>query len=97
METVEIFGSGALIMKYFRTPFLAFFLSLVFLAPAYAAADLCTSAVISQTDASNGSGTMPSWSGSAAPSTIDDAGRALQGPIAQLWRLGLMLRISVIM
>lgn len=52
---------------------------------AWAAADLCTSAVISQTDASNGSGTMPSWSGSAAPSTIDDAGRALQGAVAREW------------
>jgi hypothetical protein len=41
--------------------------------------------VFSQTDASNGTGTMPSWLGSAAPSTIDDAGRALQGAIKREW------------
>jgi hypothetical protein len=28
---------------------------------------------------------MPSWDGSAAPSTIDDAGRALQGAITREW------------
>lgn len=43
------------------------------------------SATFSQTDASNNSGTMPSWSGSAAPSTLDDAGRALQGAITREW------------
>lgn len=48
-------------------------------------ADLGNTAVISPTDASNGSGTHPSWLGSAAPSTIDDAGRALQGAVAREW------------
>lgn len=48
-------------------------------------ADLGNTAVISPTDASNGSGTMPSWLGSAAPSTLDDAGRALQGAVAREW------------
>lgn len=43
------------------------------------------SAVFSQTDASNQTGTMPSWSGSAAPSTLDDAGRALQGAVTREW------------
>lgn len=43
------------------------------------------SATFSQTDASNNSGTMPSWSGSAAPSTLDDAGRALQGAATREW------------
>lgn len=48
-------------------------------------ADLGNTSVISPTDASNGSGTMPSWLGSAAPSTLDDAGRALQGAVAREW------------
>lgn len=48
-------------------------------------ADLGNTSVISPTDASNGSGTMPSWLGSAAPSTLDDAGRALQGATAREW------------
>ncbi len=48
-------------------------------------ADLGNTAVISPTDASNGSGTMPSWLGSAAPSTLDDAGRAFQGAVAREW------------
>lgn len=43
------------------------------------------SATFSQTDSSNASGTMPSWSGSAAPSTLDDAGRALQGAVTREW------------
>ena len=47
--------------------------------------DLGNTSVLSPTDASNASGTMPSWSGSALPSTIDDAGRALQGAIAREW------------
>lgn len=49
-------------------------------------ADLGNVSVISPTDASNGSGTMPSWLGSAAPSTLDDAGRALQGAVAREWQ-----------
>lgn len=49
------------------------------------AADLGNTSVISPTDASNNTGTMPSWLGSAAPSTIDDAGRALQGAVAREW------------
>lgn len=47
--------------------------------------DLGNTSVFSQTDASNGSGTMPSWLGSAAPSTLDDAGRALQGAVTREW------------
>ena len=49
-------------------------------------ADIGNTSVISPTDSSNGSGTMPSWLGSAAPSTLDDAGRALQGAIAREWQ-----------
>lgn len=52
---------------------------------AWSAADYGNTAVLSPTDASNASGTMPSWSGSAAPSTIDDAGRAFQGAAAREW------------
>ena len=48
-------------------------------------ADIGNQSVISPTDASNGSGTHPSWLGSAAPSTLDDAGRALQGAVAREW------------
>ena len=47
--------------------------------------DLGNSSVFSQTDGSNNSGTMPSWSGSAAPSTLDDAGRAFQGAVTREW------------
>lgn len=47
--------------------------------------DLGNTSVFSQTDASNNTGTQPSWSGSAAPSTIDDAGRALQGAVFREW------------
>lgn len=43
------------------------------------------SSTFSQTDANNNSGTMPSWSGAAAPSTLDDAGRALQGAVTREW------------
>ena len=47
--------------------------------------DLGNGSVFSQTDSSNASGTMPSWSGSAAPSTLDDAGRAFQGAVTREW------------
>ena len=47
--------------------------------------DLGNTSVLSPTDASNASGTMPSWNGSASPNTIDDAGRAIQGAIAREW------------
>jgi hypothetical protein len=47
--------------------------------------EIGNSSVFSQTDASNNSGTMPSWSGSAAPSTLDDAGRAFQGAVTREW------------
>jgi hypothetical protein len=47
--------------------------------------EIGNTAVFSQTDASNNTGTMPSWSGSAAPSTIDDAGRAFQGAVTREW------------
>lgn len=47
--------------------------------------DLGNTSVFSQTDGSNNSGTQPSWSGSAAPSTLDDAGRGLQGAVTREW------------
>jgi hypothetical protein len=47
--------------------------------------DLGNTAVFLQADAGNNTGTAPSWSGSAAPSTLDDAGRALQGAITREW------------
>jgi hypothetical protein len=47
--------------------------------------DLGNTSVFSQTDSSNNTGTAPSWSGSAAPSTLDDAGRALQGAVFREW------------
>lgn len=47
--------------------------------------DLGNTSVFSQTDANNSTGTMPSWLGSAAPSTLDDAGRALQGAVTREW------------
>jgi hypothetical protein len=47
--------------------------------------DLGNTSVFSQTDANNNTGTAPSWSGSAAPSTLDDAGRALQGALFREW------------
>lgn len=47
--------------------------------------DLGNTSVFSQNDASNATGTMPSWSGTALPSTIDDAGRALQGAVFREW------------
>ena len=47
--------------------------------------DLGNGSVFSQTDASNNGATMPGWSGSALPSTIDDAGRALQGAVFREW------------
>lgn len=52
---------------------------------AFAAADMGNTSVISPTDASNASGTCPSWSGSAAPSTLDDSARCLQGALAREW------------
>lgn len=51
----------------------------------FSAADMGNTTVISPTDASNASGTCPSWSGSAAPSTLDDSGRCIQGAIARWW------------
>jgi len=38
-----------------------------------------------QADSGNATGVMPSWNGSAAPSTLDDAGRALQGAVTREW------------
>lgn len=58
---------------------------LALLASGATAAEVCNTSVFSQTDGSNNTGTMPSWLGSAAPSTIDDAGRALQGAITREW------------
>jgi microcystin-dependent protein len=43
------------------------------------------SSTFTQSDAGNNTGTMPSWNGSAAPSTLDDAGRALQGAVTREW------------
>ena len=72
-------------MKFMRQYLLSLLLIVTLSSGAYAAADLGNTAVISPTDASNGSGTCPSWLGSAAPSTLDDAGRCLQGAIAREW------------
>jgi hypothetical protein len=47
--------------------------------------DLGNTSVFLQSDAGNNTGTAPSWSGSAAPSTLDDAGRALQGAVTREW------------
>jgi hypothetical protein len=47
--------------------------------------DFGNTAVFSQVDANNNTGTMPSWLGTAAPSTLDDAGRALQGAVTREW------------
>jgi hypothetical protein len=43
------------------------------------------STVWKQTDADNTTGTQPSWSGSASPDTIDNAGRAMMGAITREW------------
>ena len=48
-------------------------------------ADFGNAIVFSQTDASNNTATMPGWNGGFAPSTLDDAGRALQGALARQW------------
>lgn len=48
-------------------------------------ADMGNTSVISPVDNNNGSGTMPSFLGSAAPSTLDDAGRAFMGAAAREW------------
>ena len=58
----------------------------MFTTGAYAAADFGNAAIISPVDASNASGTCPSWSGSAAPSSIDDSGRCFQGAAAREWQ-----------
>jgi hypothetical protein len=47
--------------------------------------DFGNTSVFFQVDGSNLSGTMPSWNGSALPSTIDDAGRAFQGAATRDW------------
>jgi hypothetical protein len=43
------------------------------------------SSTFTQADSGNATGVMPSWNGSAAPSTLDDAGRALQGAVTREW------------
>jgi hypothetical protein len=48
-------------------------------------AEIFNTSVFFQIDGSNLSGTMPSWNGSAPPSTIDDAGRAIQGALTREW------------
>lgn len=73
-------------MKFMRQYLLSLLLTFAMVSGAYAAADVGNTAVISPVDASNASGTCPSWSGSAAPSTIDDSGRCLQGAIAREWQ-----------
>lgn len=72
-------------MKFMRKYLLSLLLIVTLSSGAYAAADLGNTAVISPTDASNGSGTCPSWLGSAAPSTLDDSGRCIQGAVAREW------------
>ena len=47
--------------------------------------DFGNTSVFSMVDASNNSVTMPGWNGAAAPSTIDDAGRAFQGAVTRQW------------
>lgn len=47
--------------------------------------EIGNSSVWKQTDADNTTGTQPSWSGSAAPDTIDNAGRAMMGAITREW------------
>ena len=47
--------------------------------------EIGNTAIFFQSDASNLSGSMPSWNGASAPSTIDDAGRALQGAVTREW------------
>lgn len=49
--------------------------------------DLGNVAIFSPTDASNNSATMPGWNGGFAPSTLDDAGRALQGAVTRQWNM----------
>lgn len=73
-------------MKFMRQYLLSLLLTFAMVTGSYAAADLGNTSVISPTDASNGSGTCPSWLGSAAPSTLDDSGRCLQGAIAREWQ-----------
>lgn len=47
--------------------------------------EIGNSSVWKQTDADNTTGTQPSWSGSASPDTIDNAGRAMMGAITREW------------
>jgi hypothetical protein len=47
--------------------------------------EIGNSAVWKQTDTDNTTGTQPSWSGSASPDTIDNAGRAMMGAITREW------------
>ncbi len=51
-------------------------------------AEIGNDSVWKQADADNLTGTQPSWSGAASPSTIDDAGRAMMGAIKRehAWR-----------
>lgn len=49
--------------------------------------DLGNTSVFSATDASNNSATMPGWNGGFAPSTLDNAGRALQGAVTRQWNM----------
>lgn len=47
--------------------------------------EIGNSSVWKQADADNVTGTQPSWSGSASPDTIDNAGRAMMGAITREW------------
>lgn len=72
-------------MRTWAKSLVALFASLTIVSGVYAAADFGNTTVISPTDASNNSGTQPSWAEGMAPSTVNDAARALQGAIARWW------------
>jgi hypothetical protein len=48
-------------------------------------AEIGNTTVFSQTDASNTSGTVPTWSENMAPSQVNDSARALQGAVTREW------------
>lgn len=48
-------------------------------------AEIGNTTVFSQTDASNTSGTVPTWSEGMAPSQVNDSARALQGAVTREW------------
>lgn len=48
-------------------------------------AEIPNTSVFSQTDASNNTGTVPTWAEGQAPSQVNDSARALQGAITREW------------